>query len=96
MQRVNKMHIIHNDKLYKNVAEIMRKRDPLKLIEEGAPEDEYNLQVPEIIKYLENSLDEDFLAEFIYQLYKSLFPPDFDIGDKDLYRKIAHEIKITI
>jgi len=80
------------DGIFKKIHKVLTRHDPISLIAQGAPDDEYDLEIPMIIEYLNSSPDQDLLADFMYSLYKKQFSEDFDVGPKETYIEIAKKI----
>ena len=78
--------------MQEELKKILREADPLNLIEEGAPKDEYDLEVPKIKKFLNTHHTEAELTDFLMNMFKNQFHPDFNIGDPEVYKQIAKNI----
>lgn len=74
------------------ISEILFRHDPIKLIQGGAPKDEYSLEVNQIVELVKQSLNGSDLAGKLYSLYNQLFSNSEVVGEKQIYEKIAKEI----
>lgn len=80
-----------NELNYTKVKSIVNQIDPIGLISSGAPEDEYNNQINEIVGLLQENVEINFLAEEIYKIFVQSFDEE-TAGDKKIYLKIAEEM----
>lgn len=84
--------------IYQIVKEIVDKWDPVWLLEDGAPNDEYDPEIKRIVNEMENITSREILSSYIYDLFEKMFGDDivtkaqnFDSCDeisKQIYIKI--------
>lgn len=72
------------------IQDILRRHDPVELIAQGAPDDEYDYIADKILS-LSAEKGEDELANSIYQIFTTLFDENL-AGDKRKYLILAKEI----
>lgn len=60
---------------FEHVKKVIDDWDPMHLLEVGAPPDEYESEVEEIVKVLQETIDVNKLAEEIQQIFARYFKP---------------------
>lgn len=75
----------------KNVQEIINQHDPVGLVAGGAPDDEYDTEIGEIIAILRTETEKNSLADKINSIFKEAFGNEIE-QNKDLYLIIADEL----
>lgn len=71
---------------------IINEHDPLSLLEDGAPEDEYEPGVKTIIVQLEGSRTKVQVQELVYREFLQWFGDNTMTGAKEACRKLAADI----
>ena len=84
-----------NKKDYKEnfqlIRSVINNLDPMNLIKNGAPKDEYDAEVSLIVAGLKNCKDVKDLQELIHDIFKTNFN-EKTVLDSDFYSRIAHGI----
>jgi len=70
--------------LFLEVREIINKSDPIGLLKQGAPDDEYEKEVQEIIAGLNKCKNANQTQELIYRVFKNNFGEN-TVGNIELY-----------
>lgn len=86
--------IYANMRACEEITEILKEEDPVRLINIGAPDDEYASEADIIVrKILDEAESEEDLSNQIYELFLSRFGNSFKtIGPRKHYDKIAERI----
>ncbi|ADQ78815.1 hypothetical protein Palpr_0659 [Paludibacter propionicigenes WB4] len=71
---------------------IINKHDPIGLISDGAPEDEYEPEVKTIIVQLDTEMTEQQVHDLIYQEFIRWFEDESTVGSKEYYSGLAKDI----
>ena len=79
---------IRND-IRKKIDELLIQHDVLKLIGEGAPEDEYRPYIPQIYEFIVAARTEQELAEKIEGTFVKALAPADDLADFSDYLDLA-------
>lgn len=77
--------------LKEKIKGIVNKYDPIKLLEIGAPDDEYNPEIKKILPALQKAISVDQLHNMVYELFVYMFDKD-TAGPKKNYRKLSEEL----
>ncbi len=77
--------------IFKNVQEIINNNDPVGLVDGGAPDDEYDNQVGQIVEALRTESDRVSLANKIESIFKSSFGEDC-LSGKEQYLQISEKL----
>ena len=86
------------EKIYLIIKKVIDEWDPAWLLEDGAPEDEYDFESKEIADNIMNINNVELLKKYIYELFLKMFGDDTKTKAKNLYEceKIADLILIDI
>jgi hypothetical protein len=83
---------MHTDSIkFNHIANIIRPIDPIGLISEGAPLDEYDTEINAIMALILNDKDVKSIEEKVYKVFCEAFDKEI-AGEKSIYLKIAQEI----
>lgn len=77
--------------LFSLVKAIVNKNDPIGLLEQGSPADEYDTEIKSIVAAATKCKTVQELQEEIYSIFKDSFG-DETVGSKNLYLAIAKDI----
>ncbi|MCC8438709.1 YugE family protein (plasmid) [Brevibacillus sp. M2.1A] len=79
---------------FEHVKKVINDWDPMDLLEIGAPTDEYESEVEEIVKVLQDTIDANELAEEIKQVFVRYFSQSLGLSEcKKAARAILDEIQ---
>ena len=78
--------------LKKKIDEILVQHDILKLIGGGAPSDEYRLEIPRIIKLINEAETVNDLAKNLEDLYVKALAPVDDLAEFSDYLNLAADL----
>lgn len=73
------------------ITEIVNRLDPVGLLGDGAPKDEYSEEIRLIASYIQDYTNVTKLGELIYSIFLESFDKEI-VGKKDDYLKVAEEI----
>ena len=66
--------------------------DIFKLIAGGAPDDEYRLEIPKIIKFIDEALTAEDVAGKLEDMYEESFSPASTLADSSDYLRLAKDL----
>lgn len=78
-------------KLWQIIDSAIRSEDPIGLLELGAPDDEYDLEIGTILPRVDSARSEDELCTIIHEEFVSWFDETI-AGPADSYKSIAQKI----
>ncbi len=73
------------------ISLVINKYDPIKLLREGAPDDEYAPEAKMIAETLNEAKSESALKKKVYDIFVEMFGRDV-AGKKNKYRRLAQEV----
>jgi hypothetical protein len=74
------------------LREMINRHDPLRLLENGAPDDEYDPQAKTIIVQLNTPLTKEGINDLVYREFLRWFGDHSVTGSREAYRALAAEI----
>lgn len=77
--------------LLNKIRKILNKHDPMGLIRMGAPEDEYNPEVEEIMDVARKSHDVDEFIDYVHEIFINWFT-ETDAGPRDRYISLSKDL----
>jgi hypothetical protein len=77
---------------FNDLRTIINKHDPIGLIANGAPDDEYEPEVKTIIVQLDNKTTEQQIHDLVYQEFIRWFDDESTAGQNDSYKDLAKDI----
>ena len=77
--------------VFLKIRELINEVDPIGLIALSAPEDEYDLEIGDIIIKLKSCSDESEVTEMVFDVFKKWFGND-NAGDYSLYQPIGQQL----
>ena len=77
---------------FDSLRAIINKNDPIGLIANGAPDDEYDAEVGTIIVQLNKEMTEQQIQELLYREFIRWFDDESTAGPKEAYKKLSQDI----
>jgi len=74
------------------IKKILHDADILRLIEQGAPDDEYDLEIPQIVKIMNDSLTQEEFSVKLFQFYQEILGHSDIVGEYKAYESLARNI----
>ncbi|MBK7383441.1 MAG: hypothetical protein IPI81_08900 [Flavobacteriales bacterium] len=75
-----------------HLRSLVNQRDPIGLIEGGAPIDEYDMEVGAVLVGLNRDLSEEAVLDLVSGVFEHFFGDDGIAGPKEAYRPLSTEI----
>jgi hypothetical protein len=72
------------------VREVINRHDPLGLLRQGAPSDEYENEIFQITWFAESAAHEHAMLDGVYSVYRDMFAP-LELKKED-FRELAEEL----
>lgn len=90
----SQLHIMttNNDRLHRELVDLLYQHDPVGLAKMGAPSDEYTHEAEMICEALQSQTFTTIaqLRQSVYTIFKEMF--DQVAGTEDVYQKVAEDI----
>lgn len=77
--------------LHARIRELVNKYDPIHLIDNGCPEDEYNGEVKRIIQGLKKTSNPEQLRDLLHTIFVEMFDERL-AGPKENYQQLAIDL----
>ncbi len=71
--------------IYSVIKKVIDEWDPVGLLEDGAPDDEYNPEISRLVNEVKEIDSAKELGKHIYDLFLKMFGDDMNIKSKNIY-----------